>query len=211
MNELNEVYVHLFNDVYGTGYNDGFFTYISVKEIGRKLNYKDSALKDFTKWVIKNKELKPFVTIKSLKNKSGATNGHVILTENLPYVIDKFIERTNNQRISLEPVQPLIHSILSFKPNYISIESFTGYLSKERFIEIFKQQPHNCKHIPDKITYSDFIIYLMERNLYHSYYFEVTEIMREFAYLDSLSSEIISTLCNHLIPPKERSNNATFL
>jgi len=209
MIQLTKLSVSITKDIEGTGYHNGLKEYISLKEIGRKLNYEGNSLKDFTKWISKQENLKNYIQIEFVPNKSSVTKASVILLENLKYVLPDLINKRNSKKINLIHQSNLIYTLLNYKGNYIIIDSHIPYISLDKFANTFKVSKNDCKsHLNiDLLKCTDFMFLITKLNLYNNHSNIIFEILEEFNYITELSNQILSnTLRNFL----HNDNNDAF-
>lgn len=209
MTNLTKINVYITKNIIGTGYRNDFIEYISLKEIGRKLNYEGNGLKDFVKWVLKQENLKSYVQRESVPNKSGFTTATVIQLENLKYVLPDLINKKNNKKINLISQADLIQELLDYRGDFIMIDSCIPYLSLDKFISIFGVSKHNFgTHLNNNLlTYTDFTLLIMKLDLYRNHASDVTAILKEFDYTSELSNQILSNVIKKFL---HIDNNNTF-
>lgn len=201
-NQIHKITVNLTNNLVGNGYRTDEKEYISIREIGRQLHYKGQELKDFTKWVTKQKQWETLIHKELVENKTSYTPASVIMATALPHIMPFLINKRNSKKTNLSSYGSLVNELKNFHGKYIIIESFQGYMLESRLYSEFNlpMENSNLNRPPKKISYKDFVLFCFEHNLYSNYQQKIIEIIKEFDHASNLSAEGFSEIFNSYIP-----------
>jgi len=113
-----------------------------------------------------------------------------------------FINRRNSKRINPLEFEKIINKLCSFKGDYITIESFVGFINREKLYSVFNlnQDSENQIYYNDNLTYKEFIFFCFRYNLHLNNENLVLSIINEFEYITELTAQIVSSAFDGYLP-----------